>query len=810
MLFTHRFLLCSGFVFCASSVGAATPKSGKPTSKAGPVTCEAMIMDPIGASEPMSRLTETHSIFSLLNSDPAQNLAYQHPSIIMKAAQRLKHLTMLRAHRKTFDSSYRVRPRLIFPVFSEFIPEVGGKGIVGQYDVIEEVVEYIDGIAEGRRSSHIPQLTGGAGTGKTEFLTVMDRLDAILSSTNPDFYRYTYRFKNLNKIEALRYLPATFMTLPASPYILLPQSYRRAVVKLAGPRVRDAIGIDAIPYEIRDKQTQYILDQIYKQKMLENNVTEPTDLQLLTWLNEHVDVIRNYIDPNSPPALIRYQGANPKDHNLFFSQNPILSAVYQGTPLEYTYSGEVLRAYGRAGMLDEFWRQIGELRNTFLEVAQNNVVANSGVSEMLDAVWFIAANDESVSKARAEDAADAQVDRARFIAQRQPLHPHLTAKTALYTIGADNFEQKNLATIASDGSLNDGFEPLVLDQVYPNGDQRGHLEPADGRYAIRYASKSTRPHVLIAPHSLMFIGLFAGATRLVTDLSAIRKELPTLSLLSMNQQFLTNAKLRLDTILGEAKPNNSVLVDLRSVERALKEGATGITARTVEEWLNRGLTAAAKTTGTLTPWILDGVFKDMVENPDVAKIPRTQSKAQWYQLAKLVKYQMLLPRMRDDVLRILGAETGSAEQIYDEIRSEIDVIQNNANADSWTDLNGRTTPINRPRLAEIQQVYGEVNGGPFVLNELPRFHSSPSLDRNARFEPLMKAINAWVFAKELSDALLAQYDNYFAGKAVTPEIRRRGDSARSSLARFGYDEQAFRDTLAFVIQIQNERRTPQP
>ena len=808
MWFKYRFLLCTSVLVFSWDVGAAAPKGGK--AAAQPVTCEAVIMDPIGASEPMSRLTETHSIFELLDPDPAKNLAYQHPSIIMKAAQRLKHLKMLRPLRTTFDSNYRVRPGVIFPVFSDFIPEVGGKGIVGQYEVIEKISDYIDGLAEGRRSSHIPQLTGGAGTGKTELLTVMDRLDAVLSSTNPDFYRYTYRFKDLKSIEALRFLPVTFMTLPASPYVLLPQSYRRAVVKLAGPRVRAAIDVDAIPYEIRDKQTQYILDQIYKQKMLESGITDPSEKQLLTWLNAHVDVIRNYIDPNSPPALIRYQGANPKDHNLFFSQHPILSAVYQGTPLEYTYSGEVLRSYGRAGMLDEFWRQIGELRNTFLEVAQNNVVANSGVSEMLDAVWFIAANDESVAKARAEDAADAQVDRARFIAQRQPLHPHLTAKTALYTIGPDNFEQKNLSLIASDGSLKDGFEPLILDQVYPNGDERGQIAPADGRYAIRYASKSTKPHVLIAPHSLLFIGLFAGATRLVIDPAAIRKELPTLSLLTMNPQYLTNTKLRLDTILGEAKPGNSVMVDLRSVERALKEGSTGITARTVEEWLNEGITAAAKTTGTLTPWILDKVFKEMVENPDVAKIPRTQSKALWHQLAKLVKYQMLLPRMRDDVLRILGAETGSAEQIYDEIRSEIDVIQNSATADVWTDENGRTAPINRGRLTEIQQVYSEVNGGPFALNELPRFHSSPSLDRNARFEPLMKAVNAWVFAKELNDALLAQYDNYFAGKAVTPEIRRRGDAARSSLARFGYDERAFRDTLAFVIQIQNELRTEQP
>jgi hypothetical protein len=114
-------------------------------------------------------------------------------------------------------------------------------------------------------------------------------------------------------------------------------------------------------------------------------------------------------------------------------------------------------------------------------------------------------------------------------------------------------------------------------------------------------------------------------------------------------------------------------------------------------------------------------------------------------------------------------------------------------------------PINRARLLEIQQAYLEENGGPFLPNELPWFHSAQSHDPSARFEPLVKAINKWVFRRELSSAQLSQFDDFFNGKAVAPDVRLRGEQARKALPAFGYDDDSFRDVLAFVIQVENEK-----
>jgi hypothetical protein len=105
-------------------------QAAKPTRAAGApaATCEPIILDAIGASEDLSRLTESHSLLSLVNPDPEQNLASLHPAIVMKAAQRLRSLIRRLPTRRTFDANYRIEPQLIYPVFADFIPEAGRRG----------------------------------------------------------------------------------------------------------------------------------------------------------------------------------------------------------------------------------------------------------------------------------------------------------------------------------------------------------------------------------------------------------------------------------------------------------------------------------------------------------------------------------------------------------------------------------------------------------------------------------------------------------------------------------------------------------
>jgi hypothetical protein len=298
--FTSAWSLAFILALSLHSLPAQAAKAPAAKSPAAP-TCEPIMLSPIGTGEDFSRLTETHSLLELVDPDPAKNLAYQHPSIVMRSAQNLLHLVQFRAPRRTRDSTYRLRPLALYPVFSDFIPEAGYRGIVGQLDAIDEIADYIKTLAHGQKTSHVPQLTGPAGTGKTEALIVLDRLGANLAARNPDFYRYTYLFKNLKSIPELRYVPENFRTLPGSPYLLLPESYQRAVVQFAAPRVREAIGTDPLPFELRDAQTQYIMDKIIAHMMRETGIKNPNDHQVLLWPAENYQVPGR--QSPGPPAL---------------------------------------------------------------------------------------------------------------------------------------------------------------------------------------------------------------------------------------------------------------------------------------------------------------------------------------------------------------------------------------------------------------------------------------------------------------------------------------------------------------------------
>src|SRR5690606_36041962 len=115
----------------------------------------------------------------------------------------------------------------------------------------------------------------------------------------------------------------------------------------------------------------------------------------------------------------------------FFSQNAVVMVTSgQQNPNAYRLSGKVLQAQGGGLFLDEFPRYPIELQELFLHVVENREVSRGAVTVPLDAMIFLAGNDESMVRL-AEKGALALVDRMTINPMRLSTFPYEVGKTLL-------------------------------------------------------------------------------------------------------------------------------------------------------------------------------------------------------------------------------------------------------------------------------------------------------------------------------------------------------------------------------------------
>lgn len=384
---------------------------------------------------------EKHSLYDLLTDDPTKNLAVLHPSIVQSAAERLMSWINWKPSRFVANPLYGVGSTEYFPVFGDGLSEAGGKMIIGQVEAIATVVSYVRAAARGDGAAvKQPLLTGPGGTGKSEFLSILARIASNLTTTNPDYYLYTYRWVNLNEIAELRKyyevqvgadgkeLPLNIDAAVArSPVTLLPASIQQRVMALARDRAIALSGYEPRPLLNPDSQSTMIKRAIvdhYRQR-------EPykgraiTEEDVVEMLSRHVEVIRRPMDgPGAFPTL-SVVGNDVPFNEIFFAQNPMNFSIHgPQSPFSYHLTGTIMRADGGIFLTDEWWRQRPELRDTFLDVIEDRTVQRGGSPrEDLDVFIIGAGNDESLEEAKSKGAVKAQVDRAASIPMRLSINP---------------------------------------------------------------------------------------------------------------------------------------------------------------------------------------------------------------------------------------------------------------------------------------------------------------------------------------------------------------------------------------------------
>lgn len=824
--------LSFSLVFLLSGLSFAATRNGESTAQESQVVCEGNLQSASAAARttrrrvakaaaeepapaPARRLFTLRSFFE---ENPENNLAFLHPATLMTAAQKYALVLNVRPPMQTRDPLYRIRPITIYPAFTGQLDHDHDKQIIGQYQALRELSDFIMRLARGDRGGKMLLLVGPAGTGKTETLHVLDASRTELSNLDPNFMEYTYQWVDLSDVDELKPLKSTITDMKRSPFTLLREDMQREVIARVNPKVEALLGFPLRAWTQPDPKTESILEAIFRHYYPEiangeKDIADLTRDEYLAAVERHVRIIRRRRDPKQPAAIVRAMPENPNFSLLFIAQSlRTMMAYAENDPLAYNFAGKVLQQDGGGLLLDEFFRNALELLDTYLELAQNGVLeTDTGPAVEMDVVPVLTSNDESLEKAKQNGAMKAMLDRMHRVPMRLNLHPHEIEKTALLMVGKDRFKMRGLFAEEGDESVRTAANPIVpidLNEVFPLPDEGGHLVGAYGRYALYY-DYDRESQILISPHSLEFLGMAVAATRLVTDPQKMAPFLNELQVLSPQSAYYTSVKARLDVIMGNSNPEDAVRDDLYKLMGLLREGEQGISSRDIQSWISRALALAKERgRGVLTPSIIDASFNQLLEQGTLSPAGN-DIRARWLDRMAIVKTEFILPALYRDIRSIVSGDGEKAERLYDDIEAELVTLAEDPDAQIWTPDNGAAPkPINRQRLTKIKAIFKKLHNREFSEGFLYRHLHGVSRGANrSRNAELLDAIRAYLVDADTDTAETAtKIALYYQGKNTDPKVMRAAREAEARLEAHGYDQASFVEAIMYWQTLVYEQK----
>jgi hypothetical protein len=762
-------------------------------------------------------IAQSWSLVDFLNPNPDVNLAIKFPTTIMNSDQQNYFVATYYGKKVIVEPAYRSGKVPYYPMISQGVKETRGRMIVGHYESIASAVDYLKSRATGQRTSKMVGFIGPAGTGKTELLMLLNQAGAMLAMTDPTYYQLTFEFVGLGDIPELRPLVRAGgdiegssilkdITLNRSPLVLLPSDLQKKVVDLARGSFVQKFGIQPLPFVYPTRKTQRVIDAIIAHYKKVEGKTRITDSDYIRYLSAHVKIVRRRYETEQPAAIVRFKDKNTDLAPLISVENLALSQVFGPTdPLSYQY-GSIPLLDGMGVNLDEFFRQSQQFRDLFLDTAQNGVIGyGAAPDEHLNATIMFATNDASIAEAEKTGGAAAHLDRTRRLPMRHALEPWFAVKIALMDIGANKFVMRNLED-PEQLAMNPADLPKLDTHLLLPDNENGMPVGPDGRYAVYYYPDKSKAPILIAPRTLMMLGLVASGTRMVIDKSVIDKINASGQPLHTFQQYPENfvdPSQRLRILLGDLTIGSAQAQELRRFRNVAREGENGLGAREVQDWLAASFDLAEKAGGVLSPTILSLVFD---EKMDQGFAVPAKDKLSWNHISFLVKTDFLLPAISSDVVGILQGQ-GRPEAMYDDIRRELKALRTNRDATMVVGEGNIRQPIAIDRLNAIYKIYRELHGTDFDPGLLVDFHDQVSEQASVKRHPqLMEAVRRYIMRSELDKTTISDLLDFFNGRPVSDEVRVRGAQAEGQFERYGYDRKSFIQALTFIRDMEFEVR----
>lgn len=752
------------------------------------------------------------TLWSFLVSDPAQNLAIQHPFTLANAAEKAYALITHVPYRMAMDPLYKVKKVPVYPTLSGEHPASGGRMVVGQEETIAAFVAFLGSVARGDRSGMSLGIPGPAGTGKTELLYVLDQLEKNLGKEDK-YKQLSYRFKGLYNIPHLRYLfkwidgkPVSEYfdpELPRSPFTLLREDMQERVLATARPMIQSKWNMTITEgWHEPEPKTDEIIRAIFEHhypEIAEGKMTvhDLSEQEYLDTLSKYVIIVpKTLVQPQMKEAnVIRAQTENANFNALFVAPNIGRLNIYGNrSAFSVDYTGQIVQQDGRLLMFDELFRNGHDLLNVLLEVIQNRIVSvDWGRPVHLDTLPVWNSNDESIELARENGAIKALLDRTDQRPMRSLLAVNQIESVVLFQIGLKKFKMRRLDETE--------LRPLVHSEVYPPVDARGNTQTAHGRYALYYDLDGQ--DILISPYALNYMAWLAGATRFVTDLNVIKKYASDLNLVRGNPGLFQDAIGRIQINIGDKSPEPADRMELSKLVYLAEEGSNGIGSRMVEKWWKEAMDMVrASGKSTLTPNIVDRAFEKLLTVKSINPT-RLELRAEWQILREKVKLRILLPKLDREVKAIVSGDGTKAERLYDQVEKQFIALADKSDATEFTPEDGsESILIDHGLLDSIRAVYRNKFKRDFQPNFLLRQLSGARAGHAQRDSDLLEAIRTFLAEKERSTAEhVIAFERYFRNEATDPETRRRVAEVEPILASYGYNSESFQEAVAFVSQL---------
>lgn len=761
-----------------------------------------------------SILGESHSLRELVADDPAHNLVYKHPGIVMSAAQRVYSWMISKGEDRIPNPNYGGGQVYFNRVFSE---GVGSHRIIGQHEAIETIVNSARAAARGDGTrSKLPILEGPPGTGKTEFQTILGLVSLGLTSMNSDYFLYTYEWTDLKDYpELFPYLniqPTSDSKelehpIPAalndSPYLLLPKAYQKPVVQMAKDRVQKLIGLEPQPFDRLNSKCQFIRDTLLRAEMKKRGVTRLTAKEELEILAKHVRVKRLVVGAADTLAKINAEGKDIDWQGLFMSPNAFfINTLGPGHPMAYNLNGKILKGSGSVVYLDEMLRNEQALRDAMLEVIENKQVTRGGAPVVaFDAFLIGASNSESFGRVKADGQSRAHIDRMRIVPMPYSLNPYEISETMLLMKNPNNIYSQKLEAVQPTelasgmsgpemgdelGSFTDEPTAAPIPQkrekaefadLFPLPRQGESPKGPDGRYSL-WVSTGTATDgaptlVHISPHTLLYMSQVISASRMSTDVGAAIEINANYAVVNkpVFRDLVTRQKLIMKRISGVT---SSELKELEEVSKYLGEGNFGISARDAANvWLAQAIEEAAKPANKncLTPDVARRVFLRLLSE-EAIQYPDNKTRMKWITIADEMARAFLVPSIQTDVHKAIASGLGAIRSIYEEVVDELREIANNPGATTYEAGNGEIRPIQKARLNAIYDIYAKINHRAFDVQELIGYLTRRGAN-GEMYHALEEAITRWLSSRSTE---LVSFDDI-------ERVTRSGDGSAEARAK---------------------------
>jgi predicted Ser/Thr protein kinase len=768
-----------------------------------------------------SFVSDEHQLVEYLYQDTNKNLAISSPLDLMNAYQVAASLIRYGKAHRIPNPEYGGGNVNHYTVFSDGIPEAGGKKIIEQYDAIQALVDYIYAGARGDGSAK-KMLTykGPAGTGKTEFLLILGKVLENLTANNPEYVMHTYEWKNLREIPELypilnlqsdgangQFEHPFRCPLNHSPFVLLPEQYQNEVLKMAGDHATKLAGANASPNRKPCPQCHKIRESLLKHAMKKLNKDHLTTEEIVTTLNSYTNVVRYIPGKDGTMAKMNAEGKDVDYQGLFMAPNPFLMTTFgAGHPFSYFYNGKVLRGERGFLMTDEFYRNVPELRDTFLEITENRQVTRGGSPVIsIDTVMIAASNNESIDEAKEKGGTKAQLDRSRLVPMNWPVSPRAIEQTMLWMKNPENILQRKLGRAdlgTSEADVEVPLSPANLNEIFPLAETGKPLLGPDHRYAIYVSNGSGSDPVHISPHTLVFMANTVSGSRMVTN--------PEKALKMGNYKVIHSAAF-LDVITRIKVLNKSLSIttaeskELQELSRLLEEGTQGISSRdAANTWLTQAIAEAQKPENgnCVTPQIAKRVFVRLLEDGAIQYGKDNNIRLNWIKINEAVAQHFLIPSLQQDVYTSVSAGFGAINGVYDEVFQEMLTLQNDPEAREYQAASGEYRAINMDRMNEIRAVYRETNRRELAIGEIINFQFMTGIKPGeTRHEGLLGAITTYM-AKRTTD--LISFDDIerlgASGEGSADTRAKFIDVSRVMRKELGYCERCMRAAMSLAKQ----------